>query len=352
MTFDDARRTTADYWEDVRKDYAPFETGQLAASAEVYLHEMPGGQYANLYQQAQSLGVGDRWHEVGRMYAAVNKMFGDIVKVTPTSKVVGDMALFMLANNLTPEQVLDPKRELAFPESVVEFFEGKLGQPPGGFPEALQKNGAARPQADDATGPGPRCRRPTSPGHAANSRRSSAASRPTRTSSRTCSTRRCSPTSPSTRRSIRTQRAADADVLLRHGTGRGNERRHRAGQDADHQVPDGGRPARRRPPAGVLRAERPAARGAGRRPIAGARTRAAAPKAEPGNPQHVAAPMPGAVVAVAVGVGEEVAAGQKLLTLEAMKMETTLYAERAGRVAEVVVEAAHSGRGGGFAGAI
>src|SRR5436305_10668065 len=99
---------------------------------------MPGGQYANLYQQAHSLGVGDRWHEVGRMYAAVNRMFGDIVKVTPTSKVVGDMTLFMLANSLTPEMVLDPNREIAFPESVVEFFEGKLGQPPGGFPPQLQ----------------------------------------------------------------------------------------------------------------------------------------------------------------------------------------------------------------------
>src|SRR5262249_22161321 len=120
-------------------DYAPFETGQRAASAEVYLHEMSGGQYANLFQQAQSLGVADRWHEIGKTYAAVNRMFGDIVKVTPSSKVVGDMALFMLANNLTSEQVLDPKRELAFPESVVEFFEGRLGQPPGGFPEVLQK---------------------------------------------------------------------------------------------------------------------------------------------------------------------------------------------------------------------
>src|SRR5258708_7974195 len=138
MSFDELQ-ATSEYWEEVRKDYAPFETTQRAASSEVYLHEMPGGQYANLYQQARSLGVGDRWHEVGPTYAAVNRMFGDIVKVTPSSKVVGDMALFMLANNLTPEQVIDPNRELAFPESAVEFFEGKLGQPPGGFPEALQK---------------------------------------------------------------------------------------------------------------------------------------------------------------------------------------------------------------------
>ena len=134
----DSLQETANYWTEVRKLYSPFETGQLASSAEVYGHEMPGGQYANLYQQAQSLGVGDRWPEVGKLYAAVNRMFGDIVKVTPTSKVVGDMTLFMLANNLTPEMVLDPAKEVAFPESVVEFFEGKLGQPPGGFPPRLQ----------------------------------------------------------------------------------------------------------------------------------------------------------------------------------------------------------------------
>ena len=125
---------TAAYWEAVRADYSAFETGQVASSAEVYLHEMPGGQYANLYQQAHSLGLGDRWPEVGKMYAEVNRLFGDIVKVTPTSKVVGDMALFMLANNLTPADVSESKREIAFPESVIEFFEGKLGQPPGGCP--------------------------------------------------------------------------------------------------------------------------------------------------------------------------------------------------------------------------
>src|SRR5260370_2569892 len=100
---------------------------------------MPGGQYTNLYQQAQALGLEGRWPEVCRMYAEVNQMFGDIIKVTPTSKVVGDMALFMVGNNLTPQDVLEGQRELAFPESVVEFFEGRLGQPPGGFPEKLQK---------------------------------------------------------------------------------------------------------------------------------------------------------------------------------------------------------------------
>src|SRR5215210_6560853 len=129
----------SEYWEGARTLYAPFETGLRAPSAEVYAYEMPGGQYTNLFQQAKALGLDTRWHEVCKAYADVNVLFGDIVKVTPTSKVVGDMALFLVANNLTPADTLDPERELAFPESVVEFFEGRLGQPPGGFPKALQE---------------------------------------------------------------------------------------------------------------------------------------------------------------------------------------------------------------------
>ena len=100
---------------------------------------MPGGQYTNLFQQAKGLGLEVRWVEVCKAYTDVNILFGDIVKVTPSSKVVGDMALFLVANNLEPEDALDPERELAFPESVVELFEGRLGQPPGGFPKPLQE---------------------------------------------------------------------------------------------------------------------------------------------------------------------------------------------------------------------
>ncbi|HTU19022.1 MAG TPA: pyruvate carboxylase, partial [Gemmataceae bacterium] len=136
---DAALQEVADYWTGVRRLYTSFETGQLAPTADVYLNEMPGGQYTNLYHQAQALGQEARWREVCRMYAEVNRLFGDIIKVTPTSKVVGDMALFMVGNNLTAEDVLHGKRELSFPESVVEFFEGRLGEPPGGFPEQLQK---------------------------------------------------------------------------------------------------------------------------------------------------------------------------------------------------------------------
>ncbi|MDB5308990.1 MAG: pyruvate carboxylase [Gemmataceae bacterium] len=341
-----ALATTAAYWEDVRTYYSAFETGQLASSAEVYLHEMPGGQYANLYQQAHSLGIGDRWHEVGRMYAEVNKLFGDIVKVTPTSKVVGDMTLFMLANNLGPADVLDPKREVAFPESVVEFFEGKLGQPPGGFPADLQARvlRGRKPLADRPGALLP-------PVDFAEARREleGKIGRP----------------------------ATDADVIsyllypkvfvefvaaearysdlsvlptpvFFYGMDKGEEVSIEIEPGKTLIVkfltigepqPDGRRVVYfelNGQPREVLTADRSLDGGV----IKGRQ------KAEVGNQKHVAAPMPGSVVTVAVAVGEEVAAGQKLLSMEAMKMETTLYAERPGRVAEVLVRPGTQVEGG------
>lgn len=127
------------YWEDVRPYYQSFENGMNAPQTEVYLHEMPGGQYSNLQQQAKAVGLSDKWDEVKQMYRKVNMMFGDIVKVTPSSKVVGDMALFMVQNQLTEEDLYEKGDTLSFPDSVVSFFEGQLGQPVGGFPEKLQK---------------------------------------------------------------------------------------------------------------------------------------------------------------------------------------------------------------------
>jgi len=132
-------RAIAHYWEGVRRHYAAFESDMRAGAASVYEHGMPGGQYTNLREQARSLGLGGRWREVEKAYAAVNELFGDIIKVTPTSKVVGDMALYMVSNDLTPEEVLDPEREVAFPQSVAELMRGELGQPLGGFPERLQR---------------------------------------------------------------------------------------------------------------------------------------------------------------------------------------------------------------------
>ncbi|MEM9756065.1 MAG: pyruvate carboxylase, partial [Pseudomonadota bacterium] len=132
-----AIRSISDYWEMVRGHYAAFESGLQAPASEVYLHEMPGGQFTNLKAQARSLGLEERWHEVAQMYADVNQMFGDIVKVTPSSKVVGDMALMMVSQGLTRADVEDPKTDVAFPDSVIGMMRGDLGQPTGGFPPAI-----------------------------------------------------------------------------------------------------------------------------------------------------------------------------------------------------------------------
>jgi pyruvate carboxylase len=327
---------TAEYWEQVRRYYGPFESGLLAVSADVYLHEMPGGQYTNLSQQAQALGVGERWHEVCRMYAEVNQLFGDIIKVTPTSKVIGDMALFMVANNLSAAEVLQGQRELAFPESVVEFFEGRLGQPTGGFPRALQKRvlrrrkslrgrpGATLPAVDFAV---------------------------------TRLTLEKQLQRPVSEREVVTHllyprvfsefidhqaKYSDTSVLPTPVFFFGME----AGDEISIEIEPGktlfvkfltvGDPhedGRRQvffelngQPREVLVLDRSLS----------AEVRSN-PKAEPGNPHHVAAPMPGLVVSVTVAPGEQVAAGQKLVTLEAMKMESTVYADMAGTIAEVLV---------------
>jgi len=127
------------YWEGVRHYYGDFESGMKSPHSEVYVHEMPGGQYSNLQQQAKAVGLSDRWEEVKKMYGRVNLLLGDIVKVTPSSKIVGDMALFMVQNELDEETVLTRGATTDFPDSVIEFFQGYLGQPHGGFPQELQK---------------------------------------------------------------------------------------------------------------------------------------------------------------------------------------------------------------------
>lgn len=342
----DSLQETANYWEAVRRDYAAFETGQLASSAEVYLHEMPGGQYANLYQQAQSLGLLDRWHEVGRMYAAVNRLFGDLVKVTPTSKVVGDMTLFIIANNLTPEQILDSSREIAFPESVVEFFEGKLGQPPGGFPTKLQQR--------ILRGKKPLTERPgaTLPPFDFDQARTELQSKLQRTPSNEEVISYVLYPKVFTEYAEFQARYSDVSVLPTTVFFYGMQ----PGEEVSIQIEPGktlivkfltvgeAQPDGRRvvyfelngQPREVLVADQALTSVAPQ----------SRPKADPGNAKHVAAPMPGAVVAVAVAVGEEVAAGQKLLTLEAMKMETTLYAEHAGKIAEVLVRPGTNVEGG------
>ena len=138
----EALNECSDYWETVRTYYLPFDSGPKAGSARLYQHEIPGGQYTNLREQAAAMGLGHRWREVEKMYAEVNQLFGDIVKVTPSSKVVGDMTLFLMANEMQPADILklDEKHDLSLPNSVVEMFSGVLGVPPGGWPQKVAKN--------------------------------------------------------------------------------------------------------------------------------------------------------------------------------------------------------------------
>ncbi len=123
----------------MRNQYAAFESDLKGPASEVYLHEMPGGQFTNLKEQARSLGLESRWHEVAQAYSDVNQLFGDIVKVTPSSKVVGDMALMMVSQDLSVEDVMNPDQDMSFPDSVISLMRGELSQPPGGFPEEVQK---------------------------------------------------------------------------------------------------------------------------------------------------------------------------------------------------------------------
>ncbi len=136
---EDGLQSLAGYWETVREYYSPFESGLKSGTAEVYRHEIPGGQYSNYKPQVAGLGLLDRWEECKEMYQKVNLLFGDVIKVTPSSKIVGDMAMFLMKNDLEPENVFTKGEELVFPESVVGFFKGMIGQPYQGFPEKLQK---------------------------------------------------------------------------------------------------------------------------------------------------------------------------------------------------------------------
>ena len=286
------------------------------------------------------MGLATRWHEVCHAYAEVNRMFGDIIKVTPTSKVVGDMALFIVANNLTEEDLLDPARELAFPESVVEFFEGRLGQPPGGFPKELQtrvlkgrkplteRPGANLPPADLS---------------AAQEKATSLLGRPANdrdalsyvlyprvfpdlaAHQRSYSDTSILPTSvfffgpdPGSEVPVEIEPGKTLIVKLNavgepHADGKRTVFFELNGQPRDVEITD-------RSLASSVRET---------------------PMADSADPTQVGSPLPGLVVGVAVAVGDPVRKGQKLLSIEAMKMETTIYAERPGRIVELLAQVGH-----------
>jgi pyruvate carboxylase len=324
----------ADYWRNVRDFYTPFESPVLPATADLYSHEMPGGQYTNLYYQAQALGLADRWSEVCRVYAEVNETFGDIVKVTPTSKAVGDMALFMVANDLTKADVLNPDRELAFPASVKDLIGGKMGQPPGGFPPKViervlrgeepltERPGAAFPPADFET----------------------ASAKVQKFLGREPSRRELISylLYPKVYEEFVTHQIAfsDTSVLPTPLYFFGMER----GEEVGIEIEPGktlitkflaiGEPHGdgRRTVFFELNGQPRSVTVVDRSLESQAQKRL---KADPNDPKQIGAAMPGMVVTVAIRAGDRVAKGQKLLTLEAMKMETTLYAEQDGKVAQV-----------------
>jgi len=331
----EALRTVDTYWEQVRTLYTGFEADFRSGTADVYNHEIPGGQYTNLRQQARSMGIDRRWPEVSKTYAKVNEMFGDIVKVTPTSKVVGDLTLMMITSNLTPEEVADPKKEVAFPESVISFFRGDLGQPPGGFPKDLQKKVLKRRK--------PLTERPGAKLKSVNLKK-------TRKEAETKAGRHITDQEFASylmypqvftdfaRHLRQYSRVSHLPTpVFFYGMEPGDEIaveiergktliiRFLALGDADDNgmrtvfFELNGQPRSVRTQDLSLESARPVNR-----------------MAEDGNASHVAAPMPGVVSAIVKEVGQEVKRGDTLLSIEAMKMETAVTAERDGVVAEIV----------------
>ncbi|MDL2403166.1 pyruvate carboxylase [Rhizobium mayense] len=327
------------YWEAVRHQYAAFESDLKGPASEVYLHEMPGGQFTNLKEQARSLGLETRWHQVAQAYADANQMFGDIVKVTPSSKVVGDMALMMVSQDLTVADVENPARDIAFPDSVVSMLKGDLGQPPSGWPQALQKK-ALKGDKPYTVRPG--------------SLLAEADLDAERKAIETKLERKVDDfefASYLMYPKVFTDYALVADTYgpvsvlptpaYFYGLKEGGElfaeiekgktlvvvNQAMTATDDKGMVTVffelNGQPRRIKVPD---RAH-------------GATGSAIRRKAEAGNTAHVGAPMPGVISTVFVSPGQAIKAGDVLVSIEAMKMETALHAEKDGTIAEVLVRA-------------
>ncbi|MBV9697609.1 MAG: pyruvate carboxylase [Gammaproteobacteria bacterium] len=333
----DAVRAISAYWEQVRRQYAAFESDLRAGASEVYVHGMPGGQYTNLREQARGLGIEDaRWGEVASTYAQVNELLGDIIKVTPTSKMVGDLALLMVTAGLSSTQVLDPDTPIAFPDSVVQFFRGDLGQPYGGFPEALERKvlngerperarpGARLPPADlaaERTRIQPELPRPVTDEDLASHLMYPRVWQEYARARALYGDPSILPTpvffygmEPGQEISVDLERGKTLIVRFLAGS--------EPHEDGTRTVffELNGQPRSVRVQDRSIAAPRSVPR-----------------QAEAGNAAHVGAPMPGVVASLAVSAGSQVAPGTLLLSLEAMKMETAVRAERAGTVTEVLV---------------
>ncbi|MDA8348937.1 MAG: pyruvate carboxylase, partial [Pseudomonadota bacterium] len=331
-------RMLSSYWEQVRRLYGAFESDIRAGASEVYVHGMPGGQFTNLREQARALGIdGAHWPQVAQAYADVNQMFGDIVKVTPSSKVVGDMALLMVTSGLTREQVLDPAVDVPFPDSVVSFFHGDLGQPYGGFPAALQQK--------VLKGAAPLAQRP------------GAAMSPVDLDAERAKIQKATPRTvsdddlasylmyPKVWLDYAAERARYGDVgilptsVFFYGMEPGEEisidlergKRLFVRYVACSEVHEDGT----RTVFMELNGQPRTLRVADRSQVA---KRPPQRKAVPGDVKQVGAPMPGTVATIATSVGRKVARGDVLVSLEAMKMETQVRAETDGEVAEILVK--------------
>ncbi len=329
----------SDYWADVREAYYPFEENLKAPSSEVYLHEMPGGQFTNLRQQAASLGLRDRWPDVCKAYAAANQLFGDIVKVTPSSKVVGDLAMFMVHNNLTTEDLLNPKKQLSFPKSVVDMMSGMLGRPPEGWPKKIRK---VVLDSAGVTGfnhrPGAKLE-PVDFNKVAKDLKKKTKHEP---SERSMLSSILYPKVSQTLHEHR-QKFGDTSVIptgpFFYGLAPGEEITidiepgrsliitlltvSEVHEDGTRTVfyELNGQPRSVRVTDHAVEGE--------------LHTH---PKADPDNPHHVAASMPGKVTEVKVKKGDAIKKGQGILSLEAMKMEAAVYAPRDAQVGEVYVK--------------
>ena len=326
------------YWEAVRNQYAAFESDLKGPASEVYLHEMPGGQFTNLKEQARSLGLETRWHEVAQAYADANQMFGDIVKVTPSSKVVGDMALMMVSQDLSVADVEDPAKDVSFPDSVVSMMRGDLGQPPAGWPKALQGKVLKGEEAYTA--------RPGSmlPDADLDAERKEIETKLERDISENEFASYLMYPKVFTDFALVSETYGPVSMLPTpayfYGIPVGGELfieiekgKTLVVQNLAESEPDdkgmvtvffelNGQPRRIKVPD---RAH-------------GASGSAVRRKAELGNDAHVGAPMPGVISTVAVAAGQEVTAGDVLVSIEAMKMETAIHAERDGVLAEILVK--------------